>query len=163
MAIATAVAMAAIALGLATSPLAHAAPPEAAADSTDPSGLWHTHSDVAGRPDSLVRLRLQADGSASAVIERILDEAKRTARCEQCPGAALGRPIEGLEILSGMHRAGSEISGGQILDPDSGKVYSCRMRLSPDGHTLEVRGFIGFSLLGRSQTWVREPEGLQSR
>ena len=46
--------------------------------------------------------------------------------------------------------------GGKILDPENGKEYKCKMMLDENGNKLEVRGFIGISLLGRSQNWVRE-------
>ena len=50
---------------------------------------------------------------------------------------------------------GSAFTGGDILDPDSGSVYRCKMHLEQDGTRLSVRGYIGFALLGRSQTWQR--------
>jgi uncharacterized protein (DUF2147 family) len=60
-------------------------------------------------------------------------------------------------IIRNMRKNGAEFSGGDILDPDNGSVYRCKMRLTDDGTKLIVRGFVGFSLLGRSQTWFREP------
>ena len=65
-----------------------------------------------------------------------------------------GRPVLGLEILSGFHYAGDGLwQGGTIYDPANGKTYKCKMRLESD--TLDVRGFIGFSLLGRTTEWTR--------
>jgi uncharacterized protein (DUF2147 family) len=58
-------------------------------------------------------------------------------------------------VMRHMSRHGRDFSGGDILDPDSGWVYRCRFTLQPDGKTLVVRGFLGLSLLGRSQTWYR--------
>jgi uncharacterized protein (DUF2147 family) len=49
-----------------------------------------------------------------------------------------------------------EYSGGDILDPDSGAVYRCKLRLDQNGSRLIVRGYIGFSLLGRTQIWQRQ-------
>jgi uncharacterized protein (DUF2147 family) len=46
--------------------------------------------------------------------------------------------------------------GGGILDPDTGSVYRCKFHLAKDGTVLVVRGYIGISLLGRSQTWQRQ-------
>jgi len=46
--------------------------------------------------------------------------------------------------------------GGKILDPDNGKTYSCKMELAAKGQELDVRGFIGISLIGRTQTWYRQ-------
>ena len=72
------------------------------------------------------------------------------------PDASLqSRAIEGLTILTGLEYEGDgEWEDGEIYDPESGKTYSCLMELE-DENTLEIRGFIGVSLLGRSQTWTR--------
>ena len=61
-----------------------------------------------------------------------------------------------MQILSGMRWDGERYSGGQILDPDTGAVYRCTLRVVDEGRTLEVRGFIGISLFGRTQTWLRQ-------
>ena len=60
-----------------------------------------------------------------------------------------------MQIVWGMHPDGDEWGGGAILDPDNGKIYKARMRLTDNGRTLIVRGFIGIPLFGRSQTWSR--------
>ncbi|WP_315856578.1 DUF2147 domain-containing protein [Rhizobium leguminosarum] len=62
----------------------------------------------------------------------------------------------GLVILSGLKKDGDEYTGGKILDPDNGKVYSSKIYLADEGKKLNVRGFIGVSLLGRSQVWERQ-------
>lgn len=64
------------------------------------------------------------------------------------------RPILGLEIMEGFTYAGDGLwKGGRIYDPDNGKTYKCKVTLQDDG-SLHVRGFIGFSLLGRTSTWT---------
>ena len=60
-------------------------------------------------------------------------------------------------FLRHLKRNGDEYGGGDILDPDNGKVYSCKAKLAEGGKKLVLRGYIGISLLGRSQTWIREP------
>ena len=60
-------------------------------------------------------------------------------------------------IMRGLTLHGDEYSGGDILAPDHGKMYRCKLRVEEHGGLLSVRGFIGFSLLGRSQVWTREP------
>lgn len=67
------------------------------------------------------------------------------------------RPIIGLPILEGMTYEGDGTwSGGTIYDPANGKTYKAKMSLdSADDNTLDVRGFIGFSLFGRTTTWKR--------
>ncbi len=65
------------------------------------------------------------------------------------------RQIIGTNILTGLEYEGDgEWEDGEIYDPESGKTYSCLMELE-EGDTLEVRGFVGLSLIGRSQTWTR--------
>jgi uncharacterized protein (DUF2147 family) len=70
------------------------------------------------------------------------------------------RPLCGLEILSGLTPAGDDAwSGGTIYDPQNGKTYSATLRLGPDG-TLNVRGYVGIALFGRSETWTRPAPAL---
>jgi uncharacterized protein (DUF2147 family) len=59
-------------------------------------------------------------------------------------------------IMDGLKASGDAYDGGHILDPDNGKTYQCKIKLDATGNKLEVRGFIGVSLIGRSQIWVRE-------
>jgi uncharacterized protein (DUF2147 family) len=72
------------------------------------------------------------------------------------PDQALrSRPLEGLKLLSGFHYDKDNVwTGGRIYDPRNGKTYSCKMTLVDD-HTLKVRGYIGFSLFGRTVIWTR--------
>jgi uncharacterized protein (DUF2147 family) len=63
-----------------------------------------------------------------------------------------------MEILRGMRANGSAWSGGEILDPETGKTYRAKMKLSDGGDKLIVRGYIGISLFGRSQTWIRRTQ-----
>jgi uncharacterized protein (DUF2147 family) len=58
-----------------------------------------------------------------------------------------------MEIIKNMKADGNVWDDGTILDPDNGKIYSCKIWLQ-DGN-LQVRGYLGFSFIGRSQTWVR--------
>ena len=61
-----------------------------------------------------------------------------------------------MTILWGLTKQGDEYQWGEILDPENGKVYRAKMKLDGEGITLRVRGFIGFSLFGRTQIWIRE-------
>jgi len=76
--------------------------------------------------------------------------------CDQGRGARRSQPILGMTIAWGLRRKGEAWEGGRILDPENGKEYSVRMTPVAGGRKLEVRGFLGFSLLGRTQVWVRE-------
>ena len=63
-----------------------------------------------------------------------------------------------MTILWGLKKDGDQFSGGEILDPKNGKIYRAKMKLVDDGAKLEVRGFIGISLFGRSQTGCGKSE-----
>lgn len=120
-------------------------------------GRWKTVSDEDGKPRSIVRIEDHA-GNFEAVIEKVFFKPGENTDpvCDKCSDARKGQKIIGLKIMNGLKRDGLRYEGGEILDPDNGKVYRAKMTLSPDGKSLEVRGFIGVSLFGRSQTWVRE-------
>lgn len=121
-------------------------------------GKWKTIDDETGKPKSIVEITQVGDEFKGHVLE-ILNPDKPNPACEKCKGDKKDKPIVGLEIMWNMKETekDSEWSKGEILDPNNGKTYSCRMRLKDDGKKLEVRGFIGFSLIGRSQVWIKEP------
>lgn len=125
----------------------------------DVVGTWKTIDDETGEPKSLVSIFRDGDQVKGKIIE-LLNPKEPDPKCDKCPGDKKDQPIVGLEILWGLKGAqdAKEWSGGQILDPNNGKTYKCRLRLLEDGSKLEVRGFIGFSLIGRSQTWVRQAD-----
>ncbi len=125
----------------------------------DPIGLWRTVDDKTGQPKGEVRI-FSRDGSLFGQIERVFDSKDAASRCDECRDERRGQKIEGLLILRGMKLVNGEYRGGDILDPDTGRVYQCRMKLTDGGQKLAVRGFLGVSLLGRTQTWTRvEPGG----
>ena len=78
--------------------------------------------------------------------------------CEKCEGDEKNAPMLGLTIVKGMHRDGNKYEDGSILDPRDGTVYHAQMEVSPDGHKLFVRGYLGIPLLGQTQTWQRLPD-----
>jgi len=119
-----------------------------------PAGLWQTISDVDGKAKAHIRIR-EVQGEYLGVIEKILNPAKQGERCEDCPGERHNQLVLGLTIIDGVHRDGDTFRGGHILDPDNGKLYSVKLTPIDEGRRLEVRGYLGFSLLGRTQTWIR--------
>ena len=96
----------------------------------------------------------EKDGKVYGKVVEILNPAKKNAKCTKCEGADKDKPIEGLVIIKGLEKDGDEYTDGDILDPNKGKLYSCTIKL--DGKDkLNVRGYMGISMLGRSQTWHR--------
>lgn len=78
--------------------------------------------------------------------------------CDKCPGDQKGAPWFGLTIIKGMERKGLDYENGTILDPRDGDEYHALMKLSPDGQSLTVRGYLGISLFGLNQYWKRLPD-----
>jgi uncharacterized protein (DUF2147 family) len=120
-----------------------------------PAGLWRTIDDKTHKTRGTVRL-YEKNGSIFGRIESSLDPKTATDLCDLCDGDRRNQPIIGLVFLRNMKKQGSELVGGDILDPDTGVVYRCKMTLADGGKKLVVRGFIGISLLGRSQVWLRD-------
>ena len=133
--------------------IALVAPPSAA----DPiTGLWKTFDDKTHQVRGVMRLYEQ-DGAVFGKIESSVDPKEAADVCDKCTGDRQNKPIIGLVILRQMKRTGeNEYTGGDILDPDTGSVYKCKITVADGGKKLVVRGFVGFSLLGRSQNWIRK-------
>lgn len=120
-----------------------------------PAGLWRTIDDTTGKPSGLVRIVVR-DGVLTGFVERDLDPAATADDvCVACTDERKGQKIVGLPIIRNLRPEGERWGGGDILDPDNGKVYAARLRLIDGGRKLEVRGFLGVSLLGRTQVWER--------
>lgn len=115
-------------------------------------GKWKTIDDQTGKAKSVVEITEKNGVYYGKVIE-ILSENK-DAICDKCPADRKGKPIKGLTIINGMKKEGTEFSGGKILDPVSGKEYKCIIKLN-GANKLDVRGYVGISALGRTQTWTR--------
>lgn len=132
-------------------------PCAAFAQQASPIGQWRTIDDHSGKPRSIVEVYANADGTLSARIVRLLDLSKgANPMCDACRGALHGKPIVGMVIAWGLRADDGSWSGGRILDPDNGKEYSVKLTPGKDGRTLEVRGYIGMPMLGRTQAWQRE-------
>jgi uncharacterized protein (DUF2147 family) len=122
-----------------------------------PTGLWKTIDDETKAEKSLVRVSETA-GVFSAVIEKLLDPAKADAKCDKCSDERKDKPVMGMTILRDVKKSGSDSElwdGGDILDPNNGKVYKVRLKPVDGGKKMEVRGYIGMPMLGRTQTWIR--------
>jgi uncharacterized protein (DUF2147 family) len=122
-----------------------------------PAGLWKTIDDNTGQTKGLVRIR-NISGQYEGKIEKAFPKPGEdpAPKCDKCDGARRNQPVLGMTILWGFTKQGDEFQGGEILDPENGKIYRAKMKLTDGGKKLEVRGFIGISLFGRSQIWLRE-------
>jgi uncharacterized protein (DUF2147 family) len=122
-----------------------------------PVGRWRTIDDATGEAKAIVRIE-ERNGRLVGTIEQLFraPDEDQDPVCTECSGENRGQRIRGMQILWGLERSGAEWSGGQILDPKNGKVYSARARLNDRGE-LEVRGFLRVPLmgstLGRTQIW----------
>jgi uncharacterized protein (DUF2147 family) len=127
------------------------------ADNASPVGLWRNVDDVSGKPRALIRIT-ESNGTLQGKIEKVFraPSEDRNPKCEKCEGALKDVPVIGLVILSGLKKDGAEYTAGKILDPDNGKVYSSKIQLTDGGKKLNVRGYVGVSMLGRSQIWDRQ-------
>ena len=116
-------------------------------------GKWKTIDDATGEAKSIVEV-FSKSGKIYAKVVDILDTATKNNLCKQCSGEDKNKPILGLIIIKGLSKDGSEYNSGEILDPKNGKLYKCARSLESKDK-LKVRGYIGFSLLGRTQYWHR--------
>ena len=127
------------------------------ADDNSPVGLWKNIDDVSGKPKALIRIT-ESNGELQGRIEKLFRPADQdqNPKCDKCEDARKDQPIIGMVFMSGLKKDGDEYAGGEILDPDNGKVYKSKMHLTDAGKKLSVRGYIGIPMLGRSQVWVRQ-------
>ena len=116
-------------------------------------GKWHSTNDETGKVDSVIEM-YEKDGKAYAKIIEIKNEDRKNAVCDLCEGSNKNKPILGLEILTGLEKDDNEWSGGEILDPRNGKVYKCYIELV-NPTKLKLRGYVGFSLLGKTKYWTK--------
>lgn len=128
-----------------------------AAAQNSPAGLWKTIDDKTGKVKSLVRIQ-ESGGEFQGKIEKLFRDADQdqNPKCDKCEGSNKDQPLIGLTILFNIKKDGDEYSGGKILDPANGKLYSSKLKLIDSNKKLEVRGYIGMPMFGRTQTWLRE-------
>ena len=117
-----------------------------------PVGLWKTIDDETGEAKSHVRI-VEKNGKLYGTVEKLLLKPQDT-RCTACEGDKKDQLVVGMEILTDLEQDGKYWEDGEILDPNNGSVYSCYIEME-SSDKLKVRGYIGFSLLGRTQYWYR--------
>jgi uncharacterized protein (DUF2147 family) len=128
-----------------------ASAPYAASDS--PVGYWETIDDDGKTPTSIVQIFQEGDTLSGKILKIMKPGVDPKALCVACTGDLKDKPVVGLRFLWGVKKEGDDWEGGSILDPDTGKVYKCTLTL--EGDKLQVRAFLGMSLFGRTQLWLR--------
>jgi uncharacterized protein (DUF2147 family) len=118
------------------------------------AGTWVTIDDGTGKEKSVVTL-YEEKGYLVGQIDALLLPEDAGKLCVNCSGDLKNQPIEGMRIINGLTLEGNSWTEGTILDPANGKTYDCTLRLE-DENILLVRGYIGFSFIGRTQKWVRK-------
>ncbi len=122
-----------------------------------PVGVWKTIDDKTKTEKAQIRI-VEQGGVLSGRIEKLLaPDAKPDAVCDKCEDDRKDKPMVGLEVIRGVKKANGDglWDSGTILDAAEGKVYKVRLQPVEQGRKLEVRGYVGMPMLGRTQTWIR--------
>lgn len=125
----------------------------------DISGNWKNIDDKTGASKAVIEIRKESNGSYTGKVIKVTPRPGYTPKetCINCPAPYTNKPILGMDILKGLTFVkDDQYTGGKIIDPLTGKIYSMKAKLSSNGKRLSMRGYIGVSALGRSQTWIRE-------
>ena len=127
-----------------------------------PAGTWKTIDDATHQPKSIVEITEHNGEYQAKIVELLNRTPEDVARdgehpvCAKCDGERKNQPIVGMTIMWGVSKNDDVWDGGKILDPKNGKVYKVKLSLKDGGQKLDVHGYIGFALLGRSQLWERQ-------
>ncbi len=120
-----------------------------------PVGRWKTVDDATGKVTGIIAIR-EENGKLFGTIEQLFDPPVPHPTCYLCSGDLKDRPLVGLQILSGFVQDGGRWSGGQILDPETGKIYSASLALEDGGKKLRLHGYFLLPVLGRTEHWLRD-------
>ena len=122
-----------------------------------PVGYWKTIDDKTGQAKSILKIS-NSGGQLYGTVVKLFPGALTI--CTECKGNLKNKPILGMTVMYGLKQDApnsNDWSGGKIMDPKTGSVYRCSLSVANDGKTMNVRGYIGISLFGRTQTWISVP------
>lgn len=122
-----------------------------------PIGYWKTIDDATGKPKSIVQIWQAENSQLKGKVVKIFPKSgsNQDKVCAKCDGNLHNQPIVGMVIISGLMAKENQWDNGRILDPENGKTYNLSLRTAENGKKLDVHGYVGLPLLGRSQTWER--------
>lgn len=120
-----------------------------------PVGTWRQIDDVTGKPKSVIEITEEHGKLQGKVLRVLFSDEGLHPICKKCEGERKDQPVEGMVIMWNVVKDGQKWGDGKILDPKNGKIYKVKLSLADGGQKLDVRGYLGFSLLGRTQTWER--------
>ncbi len=128
-----------------------------ALDADTPVGYWKTIDDVSGKPKSIIEIYKTSANTLDGRVLKIFPSPGKDENevCDACKGQKHNQRIVGMVVLEGIKQKGMIWQDGQILDPKSGKTYRCTLKPTANGTKLNVHGYIGLPILGRTQTWLR--------
>jgi len=131
-------------------------------DAATPVGRWRTVDDVTGKINSVVNI-WEEDGKLYGRIEKLIDPDPNDPdpHCVRCLGDLKNQHLIGLRIVWDLRKDNDQWTWGEILDPDTGKIYRCSIAVKEGGQKLRVRGYIGLSLLGPPSTGYGMSEALR--
>lgn len=136
-----------------------------AADELDsPVGYWMTIDDNDGKPRGIVKIE-EIGGELVGHIVKVFPRPGEEDNpvCVKCKGAMKGKRAIGMRVLWGMKKDDDEWNGGGVMDPDNGETYKGYLKLIDGGKKLKLRGYVGISLFGRSQEWVRKSDFVEKK
>lgn len=124
----------------------------------DLTGTWQQIDDKTGSPKALIEIRKDAKDTYTGKIVKVTPRPGYTPKekCVNCPAPYTNQPILGMDVFKNLKLEGeNSYSQGKILDPLTGKIYSLKGKISANGKRLHLRGYLGISAIGRTQTWIR--------
>jgi uncharacterized protein (DUF2147 family) len=129
------------------------------------AGLWQVVDDDTKQPTGWFLISEGTNGLYDGIIAKMFLKPGQDPNvvCDQCKDDRHDHPWLGLQIIRDMKpEEDNKYDGGSILDPRDGKIYHATMKVTPDGQTLVVRGYLGIELLGQNQYWTRLPNAAYS-